>query len=209
MKILIACEESQTVTKAFRNKGHDAYSCDVLEQSGGYPEWHIKDDVLNHLGDGWDMMIAHPPCTHLSVSGAKHFRKKREDGRQREAIEFFMKLYNAPIERIAIENPVNIISGKYIQKYFPDLCEKYGLPVKSNQIIQPWQFGQSYQKTTCLWLQNLPLLEPTKIVGKGEFITYKSGKRLPKWYAEKRGKGGERSKFWTGIAQAMANQWNF
>jgi len=110
MKILVACEESQIVTKAFRERGHEAYSCDIESCSGDHPEWHVKDDVLEHLEDGWDMMIAFPPCTHLAVSGAKHFKKKREDGRQQKAIDFFMQLANAPIEKIAIENPVSIMS---------------------------------------------------------------------------------------------------
>jgi len=131
MKILVACEESQIVTKAFRERGHEAYSCDIESCSGDHPEWHVKDDVLEHLEDGWDMMIAFPPCTHLAVSGAKHFKKKREDGRQQKAIDFFMQLANAPIEKIAIENPVSIMSTIWR---------------KPDQIIQPWQFGDPFQK---------------------------------------------------------------
>jgi hypothetical protein len=197
MKILVACEESQTVCKAFRALGHEAYSCDILPCSGGHPEWHIQDDVLAHLGDGWDMMIAHPPCTDLAVSGARHFKEKIADGRQQRALDFVQNLMDAPIERICIENPVSVISSK-IRK--PD------------QIIQPWQFGHEAQKTTCLWTKNLPNLIPTKIVGKGEFVTFKSGKRMPKWYAELPSTGKPlnakaRSKTFQGIADAMAQQW--
>lgn len=192
MKILIACEESQRVCEAFRKKGHEAYSCDILDESGGHPEWHIKGDVLEHLNDGWDMMIAHPPCTDLAVSGAAWFAEKIKDGRQQRALDFVKVLLDAPIEKIALENPVGVISTK-IRK--PD------------QIIQPYMFGESFSKKTCLWLKNLPKLIPTKIVDKGEFITYASGKRMPKWYAEKWGKGGERSKTFQGIANAMAEQW--
>lgn len=192
MKILIACEESQEVCKAFRELGHEAYSCDILECSGGHPEWHIKGDVLEQLNKGWDMMIAHPPCTHIAVSGARHFKEKIADGRQQQAIDFFMKLINAPIERICVENPVCIMSTKYR---------------KPEQIIQPWMFGDEFQKTTCLWLKNLPKLEPTKIVGKGEFVTFKSGKRMSKWFATSFGNGKKRSKTFPGIAKAMAEQW--
>ncbi len=193
MKILIACEESQTVCKAFRAKGHEAYSCDILPCSGGHPEWHLQGDVLEQLDKGWDMMIAHPPCTHLAVSGAAWFKEKIADGRQQQALDFIQILMDAPINKIAIENPVGVISTK-IRK--PD------------QIIQPYMFGDSFSKKTCLWLKNLPKLVPTDIVDKGEFITYASGKRMPKWYAEKWGKGGERSKTFQGIADAMAEQWS-
>lgn len=196
MKILVACEESQAVCIAFRERGHEAYSCDILDCSGGHPEWHIQDDVLKHLNDGWDMMIAFPPCTHLAVSGARHFEQKRKDGRQQEGIDFFMALINAPIPRIAVENPVGIMSSHYRR---PD------------QIIQPWQFGDSAQKTTCLWLKNIPPLLPTQIVSKGEFTTFKSGKKHPKWYADAfiSGKHGNlRSKTFPGIAKAMAEQWS-
>lgn len=192
MRILIACEESQTVCKAFRAKGYKAYSCDILPCSGGHPEWHIQGDVLEQLDKGWDMMIAHPPCTDLAVSGAAWFKEKIADGRQQKALDFIKLLMEAPIDKIAIENPVGVISTK-IRK--PD------------QIIQPYMFGDSFSKKTCLWLKNLPKLIPTKIVDKGEFITYASGKRMPKWYAEKWGKGGLRSKTFQGIADAMAEQW--
>jgi len=208
MNIIVACEESQVVCIAFRGKGHEAYSCDTKDCSGGHPEWHIKDDVLNHLDDGWDLMIAHPPCTHLAVSGAKHFLKK-QDGRQQGAIEFFMKFANAPIKKICIENPVCIMSTVWKEP---------------NQIIQPYYFSQEFQKTTCLWLKNLPLLRygqevqmmfgehkppQTNIVGKGEFHITKSGKKLPKWYVQAGwdAKTHKRSKTFQGIANAMAEQW--
>lgn len=208
MKILLACEESQTVCMEFRKKGHEAYSCDTEPASGPHPEWHIQDDVLKHLNDGWDMMIAFPPCTHLAVSGAKHFDKKRADGRQREAIEFFMKLWQAPIKIKGLENPVNIITGgDYIKQWFPDLAEKYELPLNSSQRIQPWQFGDPFQKTTLLWLKGLPPLFPTQIVSKGEFVTAPSGKKLPKWYSQASGNSKIRSKTFPGIAKAMAQQW--
>ncbi len=194
-KILIACEESQVVCKAFRKKGFEAYSCDIVECSGGHPEWHIKEDVLQHLDDGWDMMIAHPPCTHLAVSGARWFTKKEKQ--QKEALEFVRTLLECDIKYIALENPVSVIST-HIRK--PD------------QIIQPFLFGDEYSKRTCLWLKNLPLLTPTKIVGKGEFITFSSGRKMPKWYAEAYKKPSEersriRSKTFPGIVEAMADQW--
>lgn len=206
MKILLACEESQAVTKELRTLGHEAYSCDIQECSGGHPEWHLQQDVTELLKEKWDMIIAFPPCTHLSVSGARHFDKKREDGRQREAIEFFMKFVNADCERIAIENPVNIIGGEYIAKHFPDLLEKYTFH-KPTQRIQPYEYGDEVQKTTCLWLKGLPMLVPTNIVGKGEMVTFKSGKRMAKWFAESAGNGKLRSKTFPGIAKAMAEQW--
>ena len=151
MKILVACEESQAVTKELRRLGHNAYSCDVIECSGGHPEWHIRQDVLPLLNgncefettDGtthyitgkWDMLLAFPPCTHLAVSGAKHFEKKRKDGRQRDGIEFFCKFFEADCDHVCIENPVNIISGDYVRKWFPDLAERYGLPRDATQTI--------------------------------------------------------------------------
>ena len=209
MKILVACEESQAVTIELRKRGHEAYSCDIIDCSGGFPEWHIKDDVLNQINKKWDIIIAFPPCTHLAVSGAKHFSKKRDDGRQEKAIEFFMSIYNADCDKIAIENPVGIISGKYILKYFPKLCEKYCLPINPTQIIQPWQFGHEAQKTTCLWLKNLPKLTPTKIVDKGEFWVSPDGKRrMPKWFSDNKS-SKIRSKTFKGIAEAMAMQWCF
>lgn len=228
MKILLACEESQAVCIEYRKLGHEAYSCDIVECSGGHPEWHITQDVLpllnghcsfkttdgeEHTVEGkWDMIIAFPPCTHLAVSGAAWFEKKREDGRQRWGIEFFGQFLNADCDKIAIENPVGIISGNYIKQWFPDLADKYNLPRKVSQKIHPWQFGDSFEKTTCLWLKGLPELVPTNIVDRGEFITHKSGKVKPKWFAdafslppEERAK--VRSKTFPGIARAMAEQW--
>ena len=205
MKILLACEESQAVCILLRNLGHEAFSCDIQECSGGHPEWHICGDVIEQLDKGWDMMIAFPPCTHLAVSGARHFAAKIADGRQQEGIDFFMKLVNAPIDKIAIENPVGIMSRLYR---------------KPDQIIQPYFFGDEAQKTTCLWLKNLPKLyhndgsnifDPVIThVGKGEFVTFASGKKHPKWYADafvKNKLGKTRSKTFPGIANAMANQW--
>jgi len=197
MKILVACEESQAVTKRLRALGHEAYSCDIQECSGGHPEWHILGDVVPELEKHWDMIIAFPPCTDLAVSGAAWFEQKRKDGRQQASIDFFMLFANANCERIAIENPVGIMSSQWR---------------KPDQIIQPYWFGDEAQKTTCLWLKGLPKLEPTKMVGKGEFITHKSGKTKPKWFADafklspsERRK--VRSKTFDGIAQAMAEQW--
>jgi site-specific DNA-cytosine methylase len=203
MKILVACEESQAVTKEFRKLGHEAFSCDILECSGGHPEWHLQQDVFEIINQGWDMMIAFPPCTDLAVSGARHFERKRADGTQQKSIKFFMDLANAPIEKIAIENPIGIMSTEWR---------------KPDQIIQPWQFGDKAQKSTCLWLKNLPKLKPTDIVEKGEFFEFisKKGekKRMPMWYykalqeaktpAQRR---TLRSKTFKGIAEAMAKQW--
>lgn len=203
MKILVACEESQAVTKELRKLGHQAFSCDILSCSGGHPEWHIQGDVIEQLDKGWDMLIAFPPCTHLAVSGARHFAKKIADGRQQQGIDFFMKMVNAPIPKKAIENPIGIMSTKYR---------------KPNQIIQPWQYGDKAQKSTCLWLEGLPNLIPTNIVEKGEFVEFVSKKgvkkRQPKWYfdALKKAKTPQerstlRSKTFPGIAKAMATQW--
>jgi site-specific DNA-cytosine methylase len=196
-KILIACEESQEVCKAFRVLGFEAYSNDILDCSGGHPEWHIKGYLEDIIGnnDDWDMIIAFPPCTHLAVSGAKHFEQKRKDGRQQYAINFFMMIANNNCKRIAIENPIGIMSTEWR---------------KPDQIIQPWQFGEPFTKTTCLWLKGLPILLPTKIVDRGLRHITKSGKSLPDWYnlppSEDRAK--LRSKTFPGIAKAMAEQWS-
>ena len=234
MNILIACEESQRVCIAFREKGHIAFSCDILPCSGGHPEWHILGDVLpllngncdfvtmdgvKHRIDGkWDLIIAFPPCTHLAVSGAAWFEKKRADGRQKDGIEFFAKFLNADCDRIAIENPVGIISGDYIPKWFPELAVKYGFPIKPTQKIHPWMFGDNFSKTTCLWIKGLPALTPLITEQPElewfEWIDSKTGKkkRQPKWFAdawklspEERSK--VRSKTFPGIAKAMAEQW--
>ena len=180
MKILIACEYSGTVREAFSKLGHDAWSCDILETE--IPGKHLQCDVREILGDGWDMMIAHPPCTHLAVSGARWFKYKQKE--QAEALEFVRLLLNAPIERIALENPISIISS-HIRK--PD------------QIIQPWQFGHGETKATCLWLKNLPKLQPTNIVEGREQRIWKMPPGENRWK--------ERSRTFEGIAQAMANQW--
>jgi hypothetical protein len=210
MKVLIACEESQAVTKEFRKLGHEAFSCDILPCTGGHPEWHYQKDVFEVINEGWDLMIAHPPCTFLAVSGARWLYNK--DGsvneerfyNQRQALDFVEMLMKSNINKIAIENPISVISSA-IRK--PD------------QIIQPYWFGDSASKSTCLWLKNLPKLEPTNIVSKGEFkewIDKKTNKpkRQPMWYyqalqqaktpAERR---TLRSKTFKGIAEAMANQW--
>lgn len=228
MRVLVACEESQEVCKAFRALGHEAYSCDVLPPSGGHPEWHIKADVLPLLNgdcsfialDGaahtvtgkWDMLLAFPPCTHLSLSGAKHFAKKREDGRQADGIEFFARFFEADCEKIAIENPANIImGGEYIKTYFPALAERYNLPRAASQKIQPWMFGDPYEKTTMLWLKGLPPLKETNVVEPEARHVTPSGKTLPGWYSasSKRMQGSRqsvRSKTFPGIARAMAEQ---
>lgn len=197
MKILVACEESQVVTKNFREIGHEAYSCDLYETSGKNPEWHIQGDVLPLLEEKWDMIIAFPPCTHLASSGARWFREKQQDGRQQKAIDFFLSFAKADCSKIAIENPVGIMSRIY---------------KKPDQIIQPYYFGDSFSKKTCLWLKGLPKLVPTNIVDPGETVTFSSGKKMPKWYADSYSLSSEerskiRSKTFVGIASAMASQW--
>jgi hypothetical protein len=191
MKILIACEYSGTVRDAFRALGHEAMSCDLLPTEREGP--HYQGSVLDILGDGWDMMVAHPPCTHLAVSGAAHFARKRASGVQDEALDFVRLLLNAPIPKIALENPISIISSR-IRK--PD------------QIVHPWQFGHETTKATCLWLKGLPLLVPTQIVSKGERQFYASGKSSPIWHAKSGGGSGKaRSMTFQGMADAMAAQW--
>jgi len=210
-KILVACEESQAITKAFRKLGFEAYSCDLLPSSGGYPDWHIQGDAIAEAYSGkYDMMIAHPPCTYLAVSGARWLYNKdgsRNDERyksQAEALDFVQQLMDAPIKHIAIENPISVISS-HIRK--PD------------QIVHPYMFGDKASKSTCLWLKNLPKLEPTDIVEKGEFIEFisKKGvkKRQPRWYYEalQKAKTPEerrtlRSKTFQGMADAIADQWS-
>lgn len=229
MKVLVACEESQAVCKAFREKGHEAYSCDVIECSGGHPEWHIMQDVLPLLNgncefettDGtkhkiegkWDMIIAFPPCTDLAVSGARHFKKKRENGSQEKSIRFFASILAAECERLAVENPIGIISGDYIKERFPEIAEMFNFPIKPSQIIQPYEYGHNAKKSTCLWLRGLPLLKPTKIV-EPDLVSYtcKSGKKVTFSRHMVQGfENGERaksrSKTFEGIAKAMADQW--
>lgn len=202
-KILVACEESQAVTIELRKLGYEAYSCDLLDCSGGHPEWHIKGDAVAESYSGkYGMMICFTPCTHLAVSGARHFEQKIKDGRQQQGIDLFMSFVNAPIEKICIENPIGIMSTKYR---------------KPNQIIQPWQFGDKAQKSTCLWLKNLPNLTPTNIVEKGEFFEFTSKKGVKKkmamWYYKALQEAKTpaerstlRSKTFKGIAEAMADQ---
>lgn len=193
MRVLIACESSGAVRRAFRKQGHDAISCDLLPADDGN-RYHIQGDVLRRLGDSWDMMIAFPPCTHLAVSGARWFKEKQADGRQQQGIDFFMALANADVPRICIENPVGIMSTRWR---------------KPDQIIQPWEHGHEATKTTCLWLKNLPLLQPTIVVGKGRRHITKSGRSLPEWYnlPPSTDRWKIRSATFQGIAQAMALQW--
>jgi len=153
---------------------------------------------MNIMNDGWDMMIAFPPCTHLAVSGARHFEQKRKDGRQQQGIDFFMSMINAPIPKIAVENPIGIMSSIYR---------------KPNQIIHPYHFGHEASKSTCLWLKELPLLNHTNVVSKGEFVTFSSGKRMTKWYADSAKHNATmrtkiRNTTFQGIADAMAEQWS-
>ena len=231
MKVIIACEESQVVCKAFREKGHEAYSCDTLPCSGGHPEWHIKGDIRNVLNssfmafgqfwteaetvdriNSWDLMIAFPPCTYLTVTGNKWFKPEFKDRfpdreRQRqEAIKFFMDLYLADIEKIAIENPIGIMSTELR---------------KPDQIINPYYFGDEARKSTCLWLKGLPklvhikesdLFDKKTHVSQGKITTYKSGKTCAKWYADAikltpQERMKVRSQTFQGIANAFANQW--
>lgn len=234
LNVLVACEESQAVCKEFRKLGHNAYSCDLLECSGKHPEWHFKHDVLDIIkkkggtlqngstyflpeGEKWDLMIGHPPCTYLAVSGARWYyhpedkdlpveqrrphprfptrAKDREDG-----IKFFLALANAKIEHIAIENPIGIMSHHFR---------------KPDQIVQPYWFGDSASKATCLWLKNLPPLNKTKVVDSGEKVILSSGKTLPKWYSDALTKAKTpeerrtlRSKTFPGFAKALAKQWS-
>jgi site-specific DNA-cytosine methylase len=180
MKVLVACEFSGTVRNAFAAKGHDAWSCDLLPSET--PGNHIQGDVREILNNGWDLMVAHPPCTHLAVSGARWFKHKLRE--QAEALDFVRLLLAAPIQRIALENPVSVISSK-IRK--PD------------QVIQPWMFGHGETKATCLWMKNLPLLEPTYIVEGREQRIWKLPPSADRWM--------ERSRTFPGIAAAMAYQW--
>lgn len=218
MKILIACEESQAITLAFRKLGYEAYSCDLLPCSGGHPEWHYQEDVFSVIErEDWDMMIAHPPCTYLTSSGVQwlshpedkdlpfeerrahpKYPNRRKD--MLDSVEFVKALYNCKIPKVAIENPIGLLSTRW---------------KKPDQIIQPYMFGDEASKSTCLWLKNLPQLTPTKMVGKGEYVTYSSGKKMPKWYADALSNAKSdaerrtlRSKTFQGIADAIAQQWS-
>jgi hypothetical protein len=198
MRVLIACEESQAVCIAFRNKGHEAYSCDLQECTGGHPEWHIKDDVLKIITDKWDLMIGHPPCTYLSYAATAVWNKEGRLEKRLEALAFFAKLWLAPIPKICLENPAGCAS--------PTIA-------KFSQMIQPYYFGDTESKRTWLWLKGLPLLQPTDMVKPKIYAYYKTGKK--KWkpiygndylkFSDDR--GIIRSKTFPGIAQAMANQW--
>lgn len=231
INILIACEESQRVCLEFRKLGFNAFSCDLIPSSGGHPEWHFMQDCLEviknkggrlengkeeYIKGKWDLMVAHPPCTFLAVSGAKWYyhpedselpiEQRRPHPKfpnrafdREEAAKFFLELANADVERIAIENPVGIMNTRYR---------------KPDQVVQPYMFGDSFSKKTCLWLKNLPQLKPTKIVDKGEYVELSSGKRLPKWYSDAlvNSKTPEerrtlRSKTFPGFAKAIAQQW--
>ena len=220
MKVLVACEESQRVCMAFREKGHEAYSCDIIECSGGHPEWHIRWDVtaiLNgscsfltadgemHRIDGrWDLIIAHPPCTFLTVTGNRWFNVERygEKAIQRQkdredAVAFFMLFANADCDKVVIENPVGVMSSVWR---------------KPDQIIQPYMFGDSAEKMTCLWLKGVSPLVPTNEVSPPERVKFDSGKTMPKWYADcwhlpKEQRAKIRSRTFPGIAEAMADQW--
>lgn len=202
MKILVACEESQAVTIELRALGHEAYSCDIDHCSGGHPEWHLQQDVLPLLNDGWDMIIAFPPCTDLSAAGAPSWKEKQADGRQQAAIDFVYKIRDADCPLIAIENPTGRLNTVW---------------KKPDQIFNPTQFGEPYKKRTCLWLKGLPPLKDTKVVEATHHWTSNStrgGKlkdgtrrksKLPirkAWCSAK-----ERSKTFTGVAKAMASQW--
>jgi hypothetical protein len=217
-RVLVACEESQAITKAFRKIGIEAYSCDLLPCSGGHPEWHFHGDVFDLLRVmKFDLMIAHPPCTFLagsSVQWLSHPEDKALDFDERrphplypnrrkdmmDSVEFVKKLYNADIDRIAIENPVGLLSSRWR---------------KPDQIVQPYHFGDEATKTTCLWLKNLPKLEHTDVVGKGDRTTFASGKSHPSWYADalakaktKEERQSLRSKTFQGMADAIADQWS-
>ena len=225
MNVLVACEESQAVCQAFRKRGHNTFSCDILECSGGHPEWHIQGDCLKvlkggqfltmdgkeHNVDKWDLIIAHPPCTYLTVAANRYYDEERYGDKARErkklreeAIDFFMEFVNADCEMVAIENPVGVINTRYR---------------KPDQIINPFQFGHPVGKKTCLWLKNLPPLFPTEIV-EPERIHSKGrtgGYSGPSWYVkDENGKilswrdprtARARSKTYAGIAKAMAEQW--
>lgn len=192
MRVLVACEESQAVTKELRRLGHEAFSCDIDPCSGGHPEWHLQEDVTPLLKQRWDMIIAFPPCTHLAVSGAAWFEQKRKDGRQQAAIDFFMLFVNAECERIAIENPVGIMSTVY---------------KKPSQIVQPYEYGHMEQKKTCLWLKGLPLLQPTNNVYAQMMELPKNKRERLHYLPPSPERAKLRSKTFPGIAKAMAEQW--
>ena len=201
MKILLACEESQEVCKRAREAGHEAYSCDIQPCSGGYPEWHLQEDLIPLLKEKWDMIIAFPPCTYLTTTGNRWFNiekygdKARERYKQRgKAIGFFMQIAKNECQKIAIENPVGIMSSVWR---------------KPDQIIQPYEFGDPFEKRTCLWLKGLPKLKATNIVEPPPRQKIKGGKSMPEWYsnAKHSDRAKIRSKTFPGVAQAMVDQW--
>lgn len=204
MRILLACEESQAVTIEMRKLEHEAFSCDLLPCSGGHPEWHLQQDVTELLKQKWDLIIAFPPCTYLTVTGNRWFNIERygEQAIQRQkdrefAIKFFKMFAECDCEKVAIENPVGIMSSAWR---------------KPNQIINPYEFGDAFEKKTCLWLKGLPKLQPTNIVEPPKRTEFKSGKSMPTWYADtwklsKEERAKIRSKTFGGIAKAMAMQW--
>lgn len=222
MNVLIACEESQRVCEAFRNKGHNTFSCDIIDCGGDHPEWHIKGDVLKvlnptdngivfstqddklHEVPKWDLIIAHPPCTYLTVTGNRWFNEEKYGDKARErkklreeAVEFFMTLANAECDKIAIENPIGVMSTRWR---------------KPNQIVQPYWFGDPFEKRTCLWLKGLPELKATDMVTPEERVKFKSGKSMPAWYTAaanlpKEERSKIRSRTFPGFAKAMAEQW--
>jgi len=192
MKILVACEESQAVTIELRKLGHEAYSCDIEPCSGGHPEWHLRQDVKPMLKQEWDMILAFPPCTHLAVSGAAWFEEKRKDGRQQQGIDFFMLFANCGCEKIAIENPVGIMSTTWR---------------KPDQIIQPYEYGHMEQKKTCLWLKGLPPLKPTNNVYEKMLELPKNVRERLHYLPPSEDRAKLRSKTFPGIAKAMAEQW--
>ena len=204
MKVLVACEESQAVTKEFRKLGHIAYSCDILDCSGGHPEWHLKKDLTKVIKDKWDMIIAFPPCTYLTVTGNAWFNieKYGDKAIQRhkdrdDAVKFFMDIANADCNKICIENPIGVMSTKWR---------------KPDQIFQPYHFGDAFEKKTCLWLKGLPKLEHTKVVEPPERTKFKSGKTMATWFVKAwslspKERSIARSKTFPGVAKAMANQW--
>jgi hypothetical protein len=223
MRVLVGCEESQVVTTAFRARGHEAYSCDLVSTRGEHPEWHIKGDIRGVLvrdsvqsilhensGSEWDLGIFFVPCTDLAVSGARWFPQKRADGSQRQAIEFFLDCFNANIPKIAIENPINIMCGKrtYIKKHFPDLYEKAKV-LPEPQIIQPWMFGHMEQKTTCLWLKGLPPLKETNNVYDAMMKLPERERQRIHYMSPGSNRARDRSVTYRGVADAMAGQYSF
>jgi len=223
MKVLVGCEESREITKAFRARGHEAYSCDLKPCSGGHPEWHIQGDIRSVIlrdsvqsilhsnsGSVWDIFIVHPMCTDICVSGARWFAEKRANGTQRASIGFFLEMANCNVHSIAIENPVGIMSGgrKYIEKHFPDLYDKSkSLMGYKCQYIEPYEYGHPETKKTCLWLKNLPELKPTNNVYSEMMDLPKSERNRIHYMPPSEERSTLRAKTYSGWARAMAEQW--